>query len=150
MSVNVNMALLKGSCSTAHQRDGLNLRERMFSHVILGRLVANFRRWRTGLWIRRHGIASCAAAGTGPERHAPHYTKHRFDNGSSDARRRTRRARRVIFVDDRMRVITIRKLAWPQCRCWKSGFEVTILGARKCCGVPRSARKSMKPSARFA
>ena len=139
---NVNMALLKAEVQHARlKRDGLNLRERMFSHVdFLGRAGCKFpsvANWALDLPLT-HSLMR-RFLGLSPERTLPHYTKHRFDkwfrhrqpSGKSATRGR------VILWDD-----TYARYYDPQIGLAavqvleEAGFEVTLLGGRKCCGRP--------------
>ncbi|MEY4384850.1 MAG: hypothetical protein RLY20_133, partial [Verrucomicrobiota bacterium] len=139
---NVNLALLKAEVQHARiKRDGLNLRERAFSHVdFLGRLgtampgVAN---WALDLPLT-HSLMR-RFLGLASERTLPRYTKHRFDKwfaqrpGSSKVATRGR----VILWDDsyaryydpHIGVAAVQVLE-------EAGFEVTLLNGRKCCGRP--------------
>ena len=139
---NVNMALLKAELQHARiKRDGLNLRERMFSHVdFLGRVGCKFpsvANWTLDLPLT-HSIMR-TMLGLAPERTLPHYTKHRFDKWfkrREPSNRPSTRGRVILwddtyarYYDPQIGVSAVQVLE-------EAGFEVVLAGARKCCGRP--------------
>jgi Fe-S oxidoreductase len=139
---NVNLPLLKAELQHARlQRDGLNLRERLFSHVdFLGRagcVTPGLANWflksslTRGVFARLLGLA--------PERELPAYTKHRFDKWfwrRAVTPQSAPRGRVVLWDDTYARyydpgigVAAVQVLE-------AAGFEVTLLRERQCCGRP--------------
>jgi FAD/FMN-containing dehydrogenase/Fe-S oxidoreductase len=139
---NVNMSLLKAELQHARiRREGLSLRERLFSNVDrLGRMgcsMPTLANWAlesafTRSWIGR-------LLGLAPERALPRYTRNRFDFwfANREPRGRVAPRGRVILWDD-----TFVRYHEPDIGIAAvlvleaAGFEVTLLGERKCCGRP--------------
>jgi len=139
---NVNLPLLKAELQHARiQRDGLNLRERLFSHVdFLGRAgcaVPTVANWALESRLTRGIMGSLL--GLAPERHLPRYTRHRFDHwfaGRTKIAPVARRGRVILWDDTYIRyyepeigVAAVQVLE-------AAGYEVTLLDGRKCCGRP--------------
>ena len=153
---NVNLALLKAEMLYARwRRDGLPIRERIFSNVdLLGRIgctapwlfnaIADFRPLR-GLMEKTIGISA--------RRSLPRFTRERFDkwfakyssvaaisdrriNGSAVADRRYSRGKVILWDDTFVRyhepnigIAAVKVLE-------ALGLEVELLNNRKCCGRP--------------
>lgn len=138
---NVNMALLKAELQWARiKRQGLSLRERMFSSVdLLGQLGCILPRitnevlsssWMRKLLVRITGISE--------ERLLPRYAKQRFDHWFKKRDKMECKLRgRVILWDDTfvrynephigMAAVAVLEAA---------GYEVMLAEGRKCCGRP--------------
>lgn len=152
---NVNLALLKAELQHARiKRDGLNLRERMFSHVdFLGRAGCKFPRlanWTLDLPLT-HSLMR-RILGLAPERTLPHYTKHRFDKWFAHRQPSGKSATRgrVILWDD-----TYARYYDPQIGLAavqvleEAGFEVTLSKGRKCCGRPAFSQGNLDEAKRL-
>lgn len=139
---NVNMALLKAELQHARiRRDGLNWREKLFSDVDkLGRMGASMPRlanWALESSLTRGWMGRLL--GLAPERTLPRYTRNRFDRwfARRPAREKFAPRGRVILWDD-----TFVRYHEPDIGIAAvmvleaAGFEVTLLGNRKCCGRP--------------
>ncbi|MSU59300.1 MAG: FAD-binding oxidoreductase [Pedosphaera sp.] len=138
---NVNLALLKAELQWARiRRDGLSLRERMFSGVDhLGRIGCAWPRltnFLLGSTLARKVLARIA--GISAARPLPRYAKQRFDQWFAERKNGHAAPRgRVILWDDTFvrynephigqAAVTVLELA---------GFEVTLAAGRKCCGRP--------------
>lgn len=152
---NVNLALLKAELQHARiQRDGLNLRERMFSHVdFLGRMGTKFPRLANWTLDRplTHRLMR-RFLGLALERTLPHYTKHRFDKwfARRPATHKVATRGRVILWDD-----TYVRYYDPQIGLAavqvleEAGFEVTLLNGRKCCGRPAFSQGNLDEAKRL-
>lgn len=138
---NVNLALLKAELMWARiQRDGLSLKERMFSSVdLLGRLGCLFPRLANDLLgsrVIRRLLAQ--TMGISEERVLPRYTRQRFDHWF---RKRPvagagKRGKVILWDDTFVRyydphigiaAVTVLEAA---------GYEVLLPVGRKCCGRP--------------
>lgn len=138
---NVNLALLKAELMWARiQRDGLSLKERMFSSVdLLGRLGCLFPRLANDLLgsrVIRRLLAQ--TMGISEERVMPRYTRQRFDRWF---RKRPvagagKRGKVILWDDTFVRyydphigiaAVTVLEAA---------GYEVLLPIGRKCCGRP--------------
>lgn len=152
---NVNLPLLKAELQHARiQRDGLNLRERLFSHVdFLGRagcITPGLANWflksslTRGVFARLLGLA--------PERELPAYTKHRFDKWfwrRAVTPKSAPRGRVVLWDDTYARyydpgigVAAVQVLE-------AAGFEVTLLRERQCCGRPAFSQGNLDEARRL-
>jgi FAD/FMN-containing dehydrogenase/Fe-S oxidoreductase len=154
---NVNLPLLKAELQHARiQRDGLNLRERLFSHVdFLGRmgsLAPSLANWTLDASLTHGWIARML--GLAPERPLPHYTKHRFDRWFAQRQPKATGhfapRGRVILWDD-----TFVRYHDPQIGLAavqvleEAGYEVTLLGGRKCCGRPAFSQGNVDEARRL-
>lgn len=138
---NVNLTLLKAELLHARiQRDGLSLRERLFSSVdLLGKWGCRFP------WLANRAVDSLLVRsflakllGIAWQRPLPHYAKQRFDRWFS---RRptpdTAHRGRVLLWDD-----TFCRYHEPQIGMAAvmvleaAGYEVALVKGRKCCGRP--------------
>ena len=138
---NVNMTLLKAELLHARiQRDGLSLRERVFSSVDrLGRLGCRFP------WLANQALDSLLVRsflarllGIAWQRPLPHYAKPRFDRWFARHRRPDAAHRGRVFLWDDTFVryhephIGVAAVAVLEA----AGFEVALVKGRKCCGRP--------------
>jgi FAD/FMN-containing dehydrogenase/Fe-S oxidoreductase len=167
---NVNLALLKAEMLYArHQRDGLPLRERIFSSVdSLGRLgcampsLAN-----SSLNFRPLRALMEKTLGLSAKRSLPHYASERFDrwfekrrsvaalydrrngNGSTVADRRYNRGKVILWDDTFVRyhephigIAAVKVLE-------ALGFEVSLVKNRKCCGRPAFSQGNLDAAAKL-
>jgi len=139
---NVNLSLLKAELQHARiKRDGLRLRERLFSDVdTLGRLgtampvIAN---WALESFFTRGWMGRLM--GLAPERALPRYTKNRFDVWFANRQKRDRFAPkgRVILWDDTFVRYHEPEIGIAAVQVLEAaGFEVSLMAGRKCCGRP--------------
>lgn len=153
---NVNLALLKAELQHARiKRDGLNLRERLFSHVdFLGRAGCKFpalANWTLDSSLTRGWMGRML--GLAPERSLPHYTKHRFDKWfrKRKATNKTAPRGRVILWDDTYARYYDPEIGVAAVQVLEAaGFEVTLLGARKCCGRPAFSQGNLDEARKLA
>jgi FAD/FMN-containing dehydrogenase/Fe-S oxidoreductase len=152
---NVNLPLLKAELTHARiKRDGLKLRERLFSHVdFLGRAgctMPTIANWALESPLTRGWFGRLL--GLAPERSLPHYTKHRFDKWfwSREERRRYAPRGRVILWDDTYIRYYDPEIGLAAVRVLEvAGFEVTLLGGRKCCGRPAFSQGNLDEAKRL-
>jgi len=149
---NVNLALLKAELMHArYQRDGLPLRERLFSNVDLLGKIGCVMPWLANriLHYRPVRVATEKAIGISARRSLPHYASERFDKWfakhvAGSARRADRTPQHgaphrgpVILWDDTfvryhephigIAAVTVLEAL---------GFEVSLPKNRRCCGRP--------------
>jgi FAD/FMN-containing dehydrogenase/Fe-S oxidoreductase len=162
---NVNLALLKAELMYArHQRDGLPLRERIFSSVdSLGRLgcampsLAN-----SSLNFRALRALMEKALGLSARRSLPHYAKERFDkwfarhcsgglrppNGSH--RSPLQKRGKVILWDDTFVRYHEPHIGIAAVKVLEAlGFEVSLVKNRKCCGRPAFSQGNLDAAAKL-
>src|SRR5205814_2459806 len=162
---NVNLALLKAEMLYArHQRDGLPLRERIFSSVdLLGRIGCampslanaslNFRPLRA-LMEKTLGISA--------KRSLPHYTRERFDRWF--ARRKVATTRcdvrtpqrgvptrgKIILWDDTFVRYHEPHIGIAAVKVLEAlGFEVALAENRECCGRPAFSQGNLDAAAKL-
>lgn len=138
---NVNMALLKAELQWARiKRDGLSLRERLFSSAdLLGRIGCAFPKITNDLLssVRMRRLLG-RLTGISEERLLPRYAKQRFDRWFEKREKTECKLRgRVILWDDTfvryndpqigMAAVTVLEAA---------GYDVVLATGRKCCGRP--------------
>jgi FAD/FMN-containing dehydrogenase/Fe-S oxidoreductase len=138
---NVNLALLKAELQWARiQRDGLSLRERMFSAVdLLGRLGCAWPKITNDILSSgRMRNLLARLTGISAERLLPRYARQRFDHWFAKRDKVECRLRgRVILWDD-----TFTRYNDPQIGIAAvtvleaAGYEVMLATGRKCCGRP--------------
>ena len=160
---NVNLALLKAELMYArHQRDGLPLRDRIFSSVdLLGRLgcampsLAN-----ASLNFRPLRAVMEKTLGFSARRSLPHYTNERFDRWFEkqvgSARRPDRTPQRgvpirgkVILWDDTFVRYHEPHIGIAAVKVLEAlGFEVALAKNRQCCGRPAFSQGNLDAAAR--
>ncbi len=150
---NVNMALLKAELQHARiQRDGLSVRERLFSSIdFLGRLGCKFpaiaNQFLDSSIMRFFGDR---VLGITSERRLPHYARQRFDHWFHRRQKPTPTRGRVILWDDTfvryhephigIAAVTVLEAA---------GFEVSLPVGRKCCGRPAFSQGNLDEAMRL-
>jgi FAD/FMN-containing dehydrogenase/Fe-S oxidoreductase len=162
---NVNLALLKAEMLYArHRRDGLPLRERIFSSVdLLGRLGCAMPRFANAIVdLAPMRTIMEKTLGISAKRSLPHYASERFDRwfekrkvGTSRCDVRTPQRGvptrgRVILWDDtfvRYHEPHIGKAAVKVLEAL--GFEVSLLKNRKCCGRPAFSQGNLDAAAKL-
>jgi Fe-S oxidoreductase len=138
---NVNMALLKAELQYARaRRDGLTLRQRLFSSVDwLGRLGCRMPRL-ANVMIESSPLRFLAAKilGITAKRPLPRYARQRFDHWFARHSPAGFAARgRVILWDDTFVRYHEPHLGIAAVRVLEAaGFEVALAAGRKCCGRP--------------
>ena len=151
---NVNLALLKAELQWARiRRDGLTLRERLFSSVdVLGRLGCRIPRIANELLeSRRIRRLLAGLTGIATERLLPQYAKQRFDRWFAQRQPPAAAPRgRVLLWDDTfvryhephvgIAALKVLELA---------GYEVTLVSGRKCCGRPAFSQGNLGEAARL-
>lgn len=151
---NVNLALLKAELQWARiRRDGLSLRERLFSSVDwLGRLGCKLPRMANELLDSRTVRQLLAGlTGIATERLLPRYAKQRFDRWFGHRQPPSAGARgRVLLWDDTfvryhdphigIAAVNVLELA---------GYEVALVGGRQCCGRPAFSQGNLGAAARL-
>src|SRR6266404_1283490 len=162
---NVNLALLKAEMLYArHRRDGLPLRERIFSSVdLLGRLGCAMPALANAVFdLRPVRDLMEKALGVSARRSLPHYASERFDRwfkrrkvGTSRCDVRTPQRGvptrgRVILWDDtfvRYHEPDIGKAAVKVLEAL--GFEVALAQSRQCCGRPAFSQGNLDAAAKL-
>jgi Fe-S oxidoreductase len=151
---NVNLALLKAELQHARiHRDGLTLRERVFSNVDrLGRIACTMPRlanWLLELAPMR--TLSSKFLGLSTERPLPRYTKIRFDRWF--ARRQTTTAAhrgRLVLWDDTFVRYHDPHIGMAAVKVLDAaGFQVTLATQRRCCGRPAFSQGNLDEAARL-
>jgi Fe-S oxidoreductase/FAD/FMN-containing dehydrogenase len=150
---NVNMALLKAELQYARiRRDGLTVRERLFSSVdFLGRagckipalanmlLDSSIMRF---LGERFLGITS--------ERQLPYYTKQRFDHWFTKRNHAPGYRGRVVLWDDTFVRYNEPHIGMAAVKVLEAaGFEVALPFGRKCCGRPAFSQGNLGEALRL-
>lgn len=166
---NVNLALLKAEMLYArHRRDGLPLRERIFSSVdLLGRIGCMMPRLANsivhGAPVRR---LMEMALGISAKRSMPHYASQRFDrwfkkhsvaatserrmNDSATGDRRYGRGK-VILWDDTFTRYHEPHIGIAATKVLEAlGFEVELAKDRQCCGRPAFSQGNLDYAAKLA
>jgi FAD/FMN-containing dehydrogenase/Fe-S oxidoreductase len=165
---NVNLALLKAEMLYArHQRDGLPLRERIFSSVdLLGRMgcaVPQFANAIVDLAPVRAIMEK--TLGISAKRSLPHYTRQRFDRwfaGKVDATPRRAFDKtsggapllhsrgKIILWDDTFVRYHEPHIGIAAVKVLKTlGFDVTLAKGRKCCGRPAFSQGNLDTAAKL-
>jgi len=152
---NVNLALLKAELMYArHKRDGLPLRERVFSNVdLLGRVgciipsVANLI-----LEFKPLRAVMEKTIGVSAQRSLPHYTSERFDRwftrhavaGGADRGYRGK----VILWDDTFVRYHEPHIGIAAVKVLEAlGFEIALVKDRRCCGRPAFSQGNLDAAA---
>jgi FAD/FMN-containing dehydrogenase/Fe-S oxidoreductase len=149
---NVNLALLKAEMTNArYRRDGLPLRERIFSNIDrLGKLgcampsVAN-------------AIVDLApvkkALGVSAKRSLPHYTRERFDRwfAQRNGAHRAPLQKKVILWDDTFVRYHEPHVGIAAVKVLQAlGFEVALAQDRQCCGRPAFSQGNLEGATQVA
>jgi FAD/FMN-containing dehydrogenase/Fe-S oxidoreductase len=164
---NVNLALLKAEMLYArHQRDGLPLRERIFSSVdLFGRLGCATPRFANAIvdLVPVRAIME-KTLGISAKRSLPHYAEQRFDrwfekravaalyerrtNNATVTDRRYRRGRVILWDDTFVRYHEphIGRAAVKVLEAL--GFDVALVKNRKCCGRPAFSQGNLDAAAK--
>jgi len=154
---NVNLALLKAEMLYArHKRDGLPLREKIFSDIdLLGRIGC------TIPWLF-NAIGDFApvrrfmekTVGISAKRSLPHYARERFDRWFAKRAKRngTNRSRgKVILWDDTFVRYHETNIGIAATKVLEAiGFEVELMKNRKCCGRPAFSQGNLDAAAEVA
>ncbi len=163
---NVNLALLKAEMLYARwRRDGLPLRERIFSNVdFLGRIgCAMPRLANRALGSRVARVAMEKTLGISAKRSLPHYANERFDKwfakhcraSVSDAmafhRNALQQRGRVILWDDTFVRYHEPHIGIAAVKVLEAlGFEVALVENRRCCGRPAFSVGNLDAAAKLA
>jgi FAD/FMN-containing dehydrogenase/Fe-S oxidoreductase len=161
---NVNLALLKAEMLYArHQRDGLPLRERIFSSVdLLGRLGCTMPRLANAIVdLTPMRAIMEKTLGISAKRSLPHYARERFDRwfekrkvGTSRCDVRTPQRGvptkgRVILWDDTFVRYHEPHIGIAAVKVLETlGFEVELVKNRKCCGRPAFSQGNLDAATR--
>jgi FAD/FMN-containing dehydrogenase/Fe-S oxidoreductase len=166
---NVNLALLKAEMLYArHQRDGLPLRERIFSSVdLLGRIGCAAPRFANAIVDLAPVRAIMEKTlGISKKRSLPHYARQRFDrwfakrscvaalyerrtNNATVTDRRYRRGR-VILWDDTFVRYHEPQIGIAAVKVLEAlGFDVTVAKGRQCCGRPAFSQGNLDAAAKL-
>jgi FAD/FMN-containing dehydrogenase/Fe-S oxidoreductase len=154
---NVNLALLKAEMLYArHKRDGLPLREKIFSNVdLLGQIGC------TVPWLF-NAIVDLAPLrglmekilGISTKRSLPHYARERFDRwfAKHSGRSEGNRSRgKVILWDDTFVRYHEPNIGVAAVKVLETlGFEVELVKNRKCCGRPAFSQGNLDAAAEVA
>ena len=160
---NVNLALLKAEMMYArHQRDGLPLRDRIFSNVdLLGRLgCAMPSLVNASLNFRPLRRMMEQTLGLSARRSLPHYANERFDRwfekhavaGGADpgtaVNDRGYNRSKVILWDDTFVRYHEPHIGIAAVKVLEAlGFEVALVKNRRCCGRPAFSQGNLNPAA---
>jgi FAD/FMN-containing dehydrogenase/Fe-S oxidoreductase len=160
---NVNLALLKAEMLYArHQRDGLPLRERIFSSVdLLGRLGCAMPRLANAIVDLAPVRAIMEKTlGISAKRSLPHYSTERFDRWFErhSSERRTNNATvidrryskgKVILWDDTFVRYHEPQIGIAAVKVLEAlGFEVALVKKRQCCGRPAFSQGNLDAATR--
>jgi FAD/FMN-containing dehydrogenase/Fe-S oxidoreductase len=154
---NVNLALLKAEMLYArHKRDGLSLREKIFSDVdLLGRIGCTIP-WlfnAIGDFAPVRGFME-KTVGISAKRSLPHYARERFDRWFAKRAKRngTNRSRgKVILWDDTFVRYHEPNIGIAATKVLEAiGFEVELMKNRKCCGRPAFSQGNLDAAAQVA
>jgi FAD/FMN-containing dehydrogenase/Fe-S oxidoreductase len=152
---NVNMALLKTELLHARiQRDGLSLRQRLFSSLdFLAKLGCLLPRLSNAV-LESLLVRSLLAKGFGIawQRPLPHYARQRFDSWFRRKHRASAPRRgRVILWDDTFTRYHEPQIGIAAVRVLETaGFEVSLVRGRKCCGRPAFSQGNLEAATRLA
>jgi FAD/FMN-containing dehydrogenase/Fe-S oxidoreductase len=151
---NVNLALLKAELQHARiVRDGLSMRERLFSSVdVLGKIGCRIP------WIANQALDSLLirsllskTLGIAWQRPLPHFARHRFDRWFHSRQRSEKANRgRVVLWDDTFVRYYEPHIGMAAVKVLDAlGFEVALAGNRKCCGRPAFSQGNLDKAARL-
>src|SRR5439155_10583907 len=163
---NVNLALLKAEMLYARwRRDGLPLRERIFSNVdFLGRIgCAMPRLANRALGSRAARVAMEKTLGISAKRSLPHYASERFDKWFAkhcsgglrppDGAHRAplQQRRQVILWDDTFVRYHEPHIGIAAVKVLETlGFDVSLVKNRQCCGRPAFSQGNLDAAAKLA
>ncbi|PYK04662.1 MAG: hypothetical protein DME67_07505, partial [Verrucomicrobia bacterium] len=156
---NVNLALLKAEMLYARwRRDGLPLRERIFSNVdFLGRIgCAMPRLANRALGSRVARVAMEKTLGISAKRSLPHYASERFDKWFAKHCRGGHRAPlqqrgQVILWDDTFVRYHEPHIGIAAVKVLETlGFDVSLVKNRQCCGRPAFSQGNLDAAAKLA
>jgi FAD/FMN-containing dehydrogenase/Fe-S oxidoreductase len=153
---NVNLALLKAEMLYArHRRDGLPLRERIFSSVdLLGRVGCAIPRLANAVVDLAPARAIMEKTlGISAKRSLPRYASERFDRWfatrSSNGAHRAPLQKKVILWDDTFVRYHEPHIGIAAVKALEAlGFEVELLKNRKCCGRPAFSQGNLDAAAK--
>ncbi len=156
---NVNLALLKAEMLYARwRRDGLPLRERIFSNVdFLGRIgCAMPRLANRALGSRVARVAMEKTLGISAKRSLPHYASERFDKWfakhcSGGHRAPLQQRGQVILWDDTFVRYHEPHIGIAAVKVMETlGFDVSLVKNRQCCGRPAFSQGNLDAAAKLA
>ena len=165
---NVNLALLKAEMMYArHRRDGLPLRERVFSNVdLLGRIGCALPHLASAVVdLRPLRAVIEKTLGISAKRSLPHYTRERFDRwfakhckgavagvadpGTAVSNRGYKKRGRVILWDDTFVRYHEPHIGIAAVKVLEAlGFEVSLAKNRRCCGRPAFSQGNLDDAAK--
>lgn len=151
---NVNLALLKAELQYARiRRDGLTLRQRLFSSVDeLGRWGCRFP-WLANMLQDSFFVRQIMGRmlGIATQRQLPHYTRERFDHWFARRPEVPRGARgRVILWDDTFVRYYEPHIGQAAMKVLEAaGFEVVLPLGRECCGRPAFSQGNLAEAMRL-
>jgi len=154
---NVNLALLKAEMLHARwKRDGLPLRERLFSNVdLLGRIGCTVP-WLSNLIVDLAPVRAIMekTLGISAKRSLPHYARERFDRwfAKNPKRNGVERSRgKVILWDDTFVRYHEPNIGIAAVKVLQVlGFDVELLKNRRCCGRPAFSQGNLDAAAESA
>jgi FAD/FMN-containing dehydrogenase/Fe-S oxidoreductase len=153
---NVNLALLKAELLHArYQRDGLPLRERIFSNVdLLGKIGCAVPRLTNRILnYKPVRVAMEKTIGLSARRSLPHYVEERFDKWfakrcSGGHRAPLQKRGRVILWDDTFVRYHEPHIGIAAVKVLEAlGFEVSLAKNRQCCGRPAFSQGNLDAAA---
>src|SRR5438128_443148 len=156
---NVNLALLKAEMLYARwRRDGLPLRERIFSNVdFLGRIgCAMPRLANRALGSRVARVAMEKTLGISAKRSLPHYASERFDKWfakhcSGGHRAPLQQRGQVILWDDTFVRYHEPHIGIAAVKVMETlGFDVSLVKNRQCCGRPAFSQGNLDAAVKLA
>src|SRR5438094_571202 len=156
---NVNLALLKAEMLYARwRRDGLPLRERIFSNVdFLGKIGCTMPRLANRALGSRVGrVAMEKTLGISAKRSLPHYASERFDKWfakhcSGGHRAPLQQRGQVILWDDTFVCYHEPHIGIAAVKVLETlGFDVSLVKNRQCCGRPAFSQGNLDAAAKLA
>src|SRR5438093_3608780 len=156
---NVNLALLKAEMLYARwRRDGLPLRERIFSNVdFLGKIGCTMPRLANrALGFRVARVSMEKTLGISAKRSLPHYASERFDKWFAKHCRGGHRAPlqqrgQVILWDDTFVRYHEPHIGIAAVKVLETlGFDVSLVKNRQCCGRPAFSQGNLDAAAKLA
>src|SRR5437773_7261200 len=156
---NVNLALLKAEMLYARwRRDGLPLRERIFSNVdFLGKIGCTMPRLANrALGFRVARVSMEKTLGISAKRSLPHYASERFDKWfakhcSGGHRAPLQQRGQVILWDDTFVCYHEPHIGIAAVKVLETlGFDVSLVKNRQCCGRPAFSQGNLDAAAKLA